>query len=144
MSRSDAGSGSRRAGGPGWSTSEGHGRALLGIGKTPEHIDAAAIHVLDAGMTVRETEEYVRGESEPEVAAGVVAPEPEKAPAHVQHSDPNREELEERLQRALGTKVRIRVRKRGGTIQIGFHDADDLDRLVLQLDPPTSRFGELD
>ena len=123
---------------------EGHGRALLGLGKDADAIEVAAAHVAEADLTVRDTEEYVRTQGDPALSVGPPAGPTAERLSSTPPSDPNREELEERLQRALGTKVRIRMRKRGGTVQVAFHDPEDLDRIVLKLDPPTSRFGELD
>ncbi len=121
--------------------SEGHGRALLGLGKEAEAIEEAMRHVVEAAMTVRETEEYVRQRSTPQQAAGI---EPVPASEPVERlEDPNRVEIAEKLQRAMGTKVRVRSRRRGGTIQIWYHNADELDRLIRLLDPPVSRYGEL-
>jgi len=121
--------------------SEGHGRALLGLGRDYEGMERAAAHVIKRGLTVRETEDYVREQSTPQQAAGL-EPQPERM-ATPREDDPDRVEIEERLQRAIGTKVRIRQRRRGGTIQIWFHNHDELDRLLRLLDPPVSRYGEL-
>jgi hypothetical protein len=41
--------------------------------------------------------------------------------------------LEERLQRALGTKVRLALRGKGGQIRIDFHSVAELERLVGEL-----------
>lgn len=49
--------------------------------------------------------------------------------------DPLRRELENSLQRRLGTKVRINRVKDGGTIEIYYYGDDDLDRLVMLLLP---------
>lgn len=49
--------------------------------------------------------------------------------------DPLRRELENSLQRRLGTKVRINRAKEGGTIEIYYYGDDDLDRLVMLLLP---------
>ena len=121
--------------------SEGHARALLGLGKDVEAIEHAAAHVIEGGLTVRETEEYVRDQSTPQQAAGIESQPERQAPPRA--DDPNRLEIEERLQRAIGTKVRVRQRRRGGTIQIWFHNPDELERLLRMLDPPVSRYGEL-
>jgi ParB family chromosome partitioning protein len=125
----------------GWLT-EGHGRALLGLSKMPESLEDVALRVLDNELTVRETEELVRAESTPEEAAGVVKPV-ERATAS-RRADPNCTEIEERIQRAIGTKVRVRPRLRGGTIQIWYHNGEELERLMRVLDPPVSRFGDLE
>ena len=123
--------------------SEGHGRALLGVGKDAGSLVAAAQYAIANSLTVRETEAYVRDSTSPAVAAGLDQAPPAPA-AEARLHDPNLAEVEERLQSLLGTKVRVKARKRGGTIQITYHNTDELDRLISRLDPPTSRFGELD
>ena len=121
--------------------SEGHGRALLGVGKDTEVIEAAARYVIETGLTVRETEDYVRQRSTPQQAAGMEARA--ETDSGKRADDPNLTEIEERLQRALGTKVRVRSRKRGGTVQVWYHNGDELERLIQVFDPPVSRYGEL-
>lgn len=122
--------------------SEGHARALLGLGKDEEAIRAAAGEVSERKLTVRETEEYVRARTEP---AATPPSTPQQARRRAtETTDPNLAELEERLQRAVGTKVRVRPRKRGGAIHIVYHDAEELDRIVALLDPPASRYGEFE
>ena len=44
--------------------------------------------------------------------------------------DPYVRDLEDRLRRALGTKVSLQVRGAGGRIQVEYHDANELDRLL--------------
>jgi len=121
--------------------SEGHARALLGLGGVADEVlERTAAKVIEDGLTVRETEELVRQASTPQQAAGVERPK--DRPATQRADDPDRTEIEERLQRAIGTKVRLRPRKRGGTIQIWYHNIDDLERLIRVFDPPISRYGE--
>lgn len=121
---------------------EGHARALLGLGKDDEKIRSAASEVTTQQLTVRETEEYVRARTHPGAVERDKGPQGRtKVSSTV---DPNLTELEERLQRALGTKVRLRPRKRGGAIQIVYHDSEDLDRIITLLDPPSSRYGEFE
>jgi ParB family chromosome partitioning protein len=121
---------------------EGHARALLGLGRDPDALRAAAREVVERGLTVRDTEEYVRAQTHPHATA--TAPARPAGATRKAPADPNLADLEERLQRVLGTKVRIRPRKRGGSIHIAYHDAEELDRLAALLDPPTSRYGELE
>jgi ParB family chromosome partitioning protein len=102
--------------------SEGHARALLGL-PTPEALDAALNTVLSKELSVRRTEELVRelkGERPP--AAARPTPPPEVS------------ELQERLQGALGTRVRLRRNRRGqGAIVIHFYSDEELDALVQKL-----------
>ncbi len=122
---------------------EGHARALLPLASDgSQPLEEAAEYVANSGMTVREAEEYVRSRTQSDVRPTAAAERPPRSTPRPE--DPNLLELEERLQRALGTKVRLRTRRRGGTINIFYHNAEELDRLLSALDPPSSRFGELD
>ena len=102
--------------------STGHARTILGI----EHVDVqrrVARKVIDKELSVRATEELVRGIAEPAKA---------RARALVRgQADPNVRAAENRLRRRFGTKVRI-VETQGskpGKIEIEFYGQSDLDRL---------------
>jgi len=99
---------------------EGHARQLLALPNEAEmHI---VWRKIDAhGLSVRETEDLVRKLMDRR------GPEPHhEAPER----DPNLVDLEERLQRLLGTRVNITPRREGGTIAIVFTSLDDLNRIV--------------
>jgi len=102
--------------------SEGHARALLALPSGAEmHIVWRKVEA--DGLSVRETESLVRRIAEP------MAPsEPAAAPAP--ERDPNVGDLEQRLQRVLGTRVQIRPKRAGGTIQVTFTSAEDLQRIA--------------
>ncbi len=110
---------------------EGHGRALLGLARDPGRLAATAKKVVEGNLSVRETERLVR--QEPSVKRPL-------APRGVPR-DPNLEAAEDCLRRALGTKVDIRARRRGGTIHITYHDNEELQRIVDAF-TPKSRFGD--
>lgn len=94
-----------------------HARALLGLEDHGERIRLAR-EAVARGYSTRQVEAQVRR------ARG--APSPRRAgtrSAHVRL-------LEEDLQRALATRVRIVERRRGtGTIEIGFQSPDEFERL---------------
>ena len=98
----------------------GHARALLGLTDPAKQLEAAE-RVVSGLLTVRETEELVR---KPELQKPV-ALQTAAVP------DPNVVAAEERLTKALGTKVRIvRGKKKGsGKIEIDYFSEDELDRL---------------
>lgn len=103
--------------------SMGHARAILGLGGEREMAELAR-EASDQGMSVRAVEERVRTRRGP--AAAQPAPREAERPA-----DPHVRNLEEELQRALGTAVRIRVGGgRSGRIEIPFYNADDFDRVL--------------
>lgn len=101
--------------------SEGHARALLGL-PTPQAQAAVLQTILSKGLNVRQTEELVRklsGERPPA--------KPKPAPP------PEIQALEERLQSALGTRVRLKHGKKGGTVTIHYYSDEELDALIARL-----------
>jgi ParB family chromosome partitioning protein len=99
---------------------EGHGRALLGLPDHGERRRVARLAVAE-GLTVRQVEALVRKlqeESPQEVAPALTA------------TDQHISDLADELYGVFEAPVKIRSGKRGGTIQIGFRDADELQRLV--------------
>ncbi|HEU0078606.1 MAG TPA: ParB/RepB/Spo0J family partition protein, partial [Longimicrobiaceae bacterium] len=103
--------------------SMGHARAILGLGGEREMADLAR-EASEQGLSVRAVEERVRNRRGSPAADGVPREAERPADPHVRH-------LEEELQRALGTAVRIRVGGgRSGRIEIPFYNADDFDRVL--------------
>lgn len=103
--------------------SMGHARAILGLGGEREMAELAR-EASEQGMSVRAVEERVRTRRGP----AAVQPAPREAE---RAADPHVRHLEEELQRALGTAVRIRVGGgRSGRIEIPFYNADDFDRVL--------------
>jgi ParB family chromosome partitioning protein len=100
--------------------SEGHGRALLGIADPPT-IERLARQAIAKGWSVRETERRARK------AAQAL---PNEAKRKGLGPNPNTRDLEERLSRALGSKVVIADRKGRGHLTITFSSYDELDRLI--------------
>ena len=97
--------------------SMGHARALAGL-----QDDAAqrriAREVVSRGLSVRETEALARRSAAPPPAA----PPPVKV-------DPNTRAAEDALKLALGTRVSIIRKGKGGRIEIDFASEDELQRL---------------
>jgi ParB family chromosome partitioning protein len=101
---------------------EGHGRALGGIGVDGQpHLLATVIR---QGLSVRQTEELVRRLKEPR--------EP-RAAAPRQRLDPDMERLEEDLRQRLGTKVSLTRSRKGGRIVIEYYSDEELGRLYERL-----------
>jgi ParB family chromosome partitioning protein len=102
------------------SLSMGHARALLGL---PD--DAAQLRigrdVVARGLSVRETETLVKR---------TVAPPPGKQD---EQKDVHTRAAEERLRFALGTRVRIVRKGKGGRLEIDFGDENELHRLYEHL-----------
>ncbi len=99
--------------------STGHARALIPLEDAELQRGIAEI-VINKGLSVRETEQRVKS-----LIAGETSPAPrEKTPR-----DPNVKAAEIKLQSALGTKVRINHKAKGGRIEIEYYTAEELDRL---------------
>jgi len=97
----------------------GHGRALLGLrGKAQS---AAAIKVAQKGLSVRETEQIVRRETESE----------KRARPKTTHLDPDIKRFQEQLSEKLGAKVQIQHSARGkGKLVIDYNSLDELDGIL--------------
>jgi ParB family chromosome partitioning protein len=102
--------------------SMGHARAILGL--TDEAAQRRiARDVIHRALSVRETESLIK-----RLAAG----SPPKA-APVRKTDIHTRAAEEKLRVALGTRVRIVRKGKGGAIEIDFTSEDELQRLYEQL-----------
>ena len=97
--------------------STGHARAILAIENERQQIEIAD-EIVKRGLSVRETEALVKRSKEKEVV------EPKRT------KDLYIKEIEEELQRILGTKVTIVQGKKRGKIQLEFYTPADLERLI--------------
>jgi ParB family chromosome partitioning protein len=104
--------------------SEGHARSLLGL--ADGQIEAVAEKVIRGKLSVRATEELVRG-------ARAKKPGAKGAGASGDGKTPAIRDLEARLTRALGTKVVVRDEGNRGEVAIPYADLDALDRLLDKL-----------
>jgi len=98
----------------------GHARALLAVESEPHQI-ALAQRVIVEGLSVRRVEELVK-------TAGSTLPAARK-----NVRDPHLVEAEQKLQRALGTKVQILHGRSRGWIRIAYFSLKDLERLLARL-----------
>jgi ParB family chromosome partitioning protein len=101
----------------------GHARALLSL-EEDEARTAVALRVAAEGLSVRQVEDLVRA---------YAAPGPGPKVAAGPSRDPRVAEVQERLEDALGTKVRIQMGKRRGKIVVEFGSAKDLDRIAARM-----------
>jgi ParB family chromosome partitioning protein len=103
--------------------STGHAKALLMVESTEAQI-ARAREIVERSLSVRAAEQLCRAPRERPAAPKT--PVSRAVTAGVRS-------LEERLQRALGTKVRLKTRGKGGHIVIEFYSLGELDRLMEHL-----------
>jgi ParB family transcriptional regulator, chromosome partitioning protein len=99
--------------------SMGHARALLAV-ENATALCRLAQHVVDLGLSVRQTEKLVNKATAPGTAKGPAAPPP---------ADVHTRAAEERLRIALGTRVKIVRKGKGGTVEIDFSSEDELNRI---------------
>jgi ParB family chromosome partitioning protein len=109
--------------------SMGHARCLLGITDEPRRLKMAESAV-ENELSVRALEEVVRREKTRSETSEATTQDA-KVPSRAAHLD----NLEERFERALGTKVTIREgkRKATGRIIIQYYSLDDFDRVAERL-----------
>ena len=100
----------------------GHARTLLAL-ESPEAILKAAGKVTALSMSVRQTETYVQGLLNPEKQKN-------EETAKKKPQDPNVREAQERLQRALGLKVRVEDKRGKGRVVIEYSGLEDFDALM--------------
>lgn len=97
----------------------GHGRALLEINDTNRQRRLVQ-DVISKGLSVRELENLIKSQR----------PGAHKHSARPSNREPYVAVMEEELQHALATKVRINKQNKRGTIVIEFYSQEDLGRIV--------------
>lgn len=104
----------------------GQARPLLAIPEQAKQEEYAK-KIVDEGLTARDAEKLsvIAGKKRRNLIT-------EKQEATV---DPLTSELQLQIQRRLGTKVRIKPAKSGGTIEIHYYGEEDLERLISKLLP---------
>jgi ParB family transcriptional regulator, chromosome partitioning protein len=100
--------------------SMGHARALLALPDENTQLRLAR-EIISRSLSVRETEALVKKTGEP----GAAKPEPT--------ADVHTRVAEDKLRLALGTRVRIARKGKGGRIEIDFVNEDELQRLYERL-----------
>jgi len=103
---------------------EGHGRAMLGLPASGQR-QLLALTVA-RGLAVRQVEELARRLRDGAPANPARATTTRQADAEI-------ERVEDDLRRALGTKVRLARRRRGGRIIIEWYSNEELERLYERL-----------
>jgi ParB family chromosome partitioning protein len=97
----------------------GHARALMTL-DSDAAMQKLARDIAERSLSVRDAERLARLSKAAK-------------PARVATKTPAEANVEERLQRSLGTKVRLKHRKGKGRLEVYFHSLDELDRLLEKL-----------
>ena len=100
---------------------EGHARVLLSLPTSQAQISAMN-HIINTGLNVRQTEEYVRsltGEKQPQNKS------------KGRELAPEMKEIENRLRQFIGTKVSLRPSQNGtGSISIHYYSDEELEAIL--------------
>jgi len=96
--------------------SMGHAKALLSLERVRDQMQATVM-IVKKGLSVREAEA---------LSARLKNPPKEKK-ARLSHE---LKSVEEKLKKALGTKVSITAKSKGGRIVIEYYSAEELDRII--------------
>lgn len=99
--------------------SEGHGRALLGI-ENPTKMNEVADKVINGRLSVRQTEELVRG------AKGTS----KKGAGSKKSKSASIRDLEKRLERRLGARCEVSDKDGKGELKVRYGSLDELDRIL--------------
>ncbi len=109
------------------SMSAGHAKALLSV-VDPGRRDLLFARIIAEGISVRETEAAAQDLNSPRLGSSKGEAKAEKP------KSPELREVEERLIRALGTKVIVKGDGKKGSIAIEYYSLEDLER-ILELFP---------
>ncbi|NOX36163.1 MAG: ParB/RepB/Spo0J family partition protein [Calditrichaeota bacterium] len=101
---------------------EGHARALLGV-DDPEIQEKIWRKAVKDQLSVRKVEQLVRKYNQQTSDAPEVRPKRSRKMMYISR-------FEEQLREKLGTQVKIRTRKEGGSIEIMYYSMEDLERLM--------------
>ena len=99
----------------------GHARAILTLPSIQSQMDLAK-RIVSGGLSVRAAESLATSMTGPRTTRQAKA-----KPAHIR-------DVEQRLQRALGTRVVVHERRKGGRIIIDFFSHDEFNRLLSVLE----------
>lgn len=105
----------------------GHARSILSL-SNPDHQRKACLEIIQKGMSVRETEEYIRNLNQTDVSRETKKKNEKKNPSLKR--DPHWAAIEERLVQHFGTKACIHNSGPGGKIEIQFYSGEELERIL--------------
>jgi ParB family chromosome partitioning protein len=116
--------------------SAGHARALLAITDSEAQATMVA-RIIKNDLSVRATEDAVKGFLEPKPTPLPTAKGPTGQPRLRPVPDASVAELEQLLEDYLDTRVHVDLKGRNGRIIIDFADLDDLERLYIAISQPS-------
>ena len=94
----------------------GHARALVGM----EDAISVANHIMDQSLNVRQTEDFVRQQKNDSSCGSAFV-------------DPEISNLANQISSLIGLKSNVKLRGRGGVVEINFRNFEELDFFVRKL-----------
>lgn len=107
----------------------GHGRALVALPNHGLQIKTWR-QVVNGYFSVRKTEEIVKHLLDSVQGKAGKSSSSKFEIEQVSETDPHVADIENRLRLKLGTKVKLKHRNKGGTVEIEYYSNDDLERLL--------------
>ncbi len=101
------------------SLSSGHAKVILSLPTEKQRLDAA-LHIANKGLSVRETEVYIKS---------LLQPKKKKEYLDSQMAEYIKE-LEKNISGRIGTKVKIKYAKGKGKIELEYYSNDELERIL--------------
>jgi ParB family chromosome partitioning protein len=105
---------------------EGHGRALLGIGERGRQLQLAR-RVVEKGLSVRQVEEEVRRLNEK------ADPSKKEVEQAAEVDSDLLDALREAFYSTLGLMPRVKTRGKGGVVELPFRDSSELSQIIERL-----------
>ncbi|MBR1734572.1 MAG: ParB/RepB/Spo0J family partition protein [Alphaproteobacteria bacterium] len=106
----------------------GHARALIGAKNASE----LAKQIIDQSINVRETEQLIKSIKKDDYDYSNNFTE-EMMPKRKNYIDPEAQNIAQQISLMLGLQVNIKLKNKGGVIEIGFKNFNELDHLLSQL-----------
>lgn len=107
----------------------GHGRALVALPNSSVQVKIWR-QVVGGYYSVRKTEEAVKHWMD---SSNSKTGKPASSKFEIEHADetdPHVTDIENKLRLKFGTKVKLKQREKGGTVEIDYYSNDDLERLL--------------
>ncbi|PCI19993.1 hypothetical protein COB64_02785 [Candidatus Wolfebacteria bacterium] len=98
--------------------SEGHTRPIMMLNGRPEEQQTLFKEILFRKITVREAERIARGIATDKIRKKELMP------------DPHIKEIQNKFEEALGTRVHINRKEKGGNITIDYFSSEDLEKIL--------------
>lgn len=109
--------------------SEGHGRAIL-LASGEGSRRAVFRRILRDKLSVRDAERIARAASDADESKAENKDGPAVRGRDTVHSSEAISRIQESLQKALGTRVKLQARAKGGRLQIEYYSNEDLSRII--------------